>query len=66
MASDDELKHEQVKPASDPPDVTELPDGVDRGAFRMRSALIGATAVLTGRPLPRKRWSWSGRAGRRS
>jgi L-serine dehydratase len=26
----------------------ELPDGVDRRAFMMRSALIGATAVLTG------------------
>jgi len=26
----------------------EIPDGVDRRAFMMRSALIGATAVLTG------------------
>ena len=26
----------------------EIPEGVDRRAFMMRSALIGATAVLTG------------------
>lgn len=29
-----------------------VPDGVDRRAFLMRTALIGATAVLTGRPVP--------------
>jgi len=29
----------------------EVPSGVDRRAFLMRSALIGATAVLTGRPV---------------
>jgi L-serine dehydratase len=29
-----------------------VPGGVDRRAFLMRSALIGATAVMTGRPLP--------------
>ena len=29
----------------------QVPDGVDRRAFLMRSALIGATAVLTGRPV---------------
>ncbi|MCK6370306.1 MAG: L-serine ammonia-lyase [Gammaproteobacteria bacterium] len=29
-----------------------MPEGVDRRAFLMRSALIGATAVLTGRPVP--------------
>jgi L-serine dehydratase len=31
---------------------TEIPEGVDRRAFLMRAALIGATAVLTGRPMP--------------
>lgn len=31
---------------------TDVPEGVDRRAFLMRSALIGATAVLTGRPVP--------------
>ena len=30
----------------------DLPEGVDRRAFLMRTALIGATAVLTGRPVP--------------
>lgn len=30
----------------------DLPAGVDRRAFLMRSALIGATAVLAGRPVP--------------
>jgi L-serine dehydratase len=32
--------------------VADLAPGVDRRAFLMRSALIGATAVLTGRPMP--------------
>jgi hypothetical protein len=27
-----------------------VPDGVDRRTFLMRNALIGATAVITGRP----------------
>jgi L-serine dehydratase len=31
---------------------TEIPEGVDRRAFLMRTALIGATAVLTGRAVP--------------
>ena len=30
------------------PDLTETPPGVDRRAFLMRSATIGAAAVLTG------------------
>ena len=29
-------------------DATEVPDGVDRRAFMMRSALVGAMAVITG------------------
>jgi L-serine dehydratase len=32
-------------------EIGELPVGVDRRSFLMRSALIGATAVLTGRPV---------------
>ena len=29
----------------------EVPDGVDRRAFLMRSALIGATAIILDRPI---------------
>ncbi len=38
-------------PLDTPIDPTDIPAGVDRRAFLMRSALIGATAVLTGRTL---------------
>lgn len=43
---------EPVVSPADELSATRLPDGVDRRAFLMRTALIGATAVLTGRPVP--------------
>ncbi len=39
-------------PLNTPIDPADIPAGVDRRAFLMRSALIGATAVLTGRAVP--------------
>ena len=36
----------------DDPDETEIPAGFDRRAFLMRSAMIGAVAVITGRSVP--------------
>ncbi|MBL8201605.1 MAG: L-serine ammonia-lyase [Chromatiales bacterium] len=38
--------------ATDVPGEASVPAGVDRRAFLMRTAMIGATAVLTGRPVP--------------
>ena len=40
---------------------TEVPKGVDRRAFLMRSAVIGATAVITGRTISAQ----AARSGRR-
>ncbi|HTO09050.1 MAG TPA: L-serine ammonia-lyase [Myxococcota bacterium] len=44
--------------ASEPSDsellATEIPDGVDRRTFLMRSAVVGAATVLTGRPVSAK------------
>jgi len=41
-----------VAPPVSPPETAEVPGGVDRRAFMMRSAVLGAAAVITGRPLP--------------
>src|SRR5687767_9226104 len=38
-------------PSIDPSDSIEVPDGVDRRTFLMRSAVISATAVVTGRAI---------------
>jgi L-serine dehydratase len=37
------------------PDATQVPPGVDRRAFMMRSAVIGAAAVITGCSVPAKK-----------
>jgi L-serine dehydratase len=39
-------------PSIDFSDETEIPAGFDRRSFLMRGALVGAVAVLTGRPVP--------------
>lgn len=51
MSTDDRKDQPSVSPA-DELEATALPEGVDRRAFLMRTALIGATAVLAGRPVP--------------
>ena len=48
-----EKKHDQDDPLAKADDVLspEVPTGVDRRTFFMRSAVIGATAVITGIPI---------------
>ena len=45
-----EKKLDEHDPLGDPEDVisAEVPPGVDRRTFLMRSAVVGATAVITG------------------
>lgn len=51
MNTDDRMDQPIVSPA-DELQAADVPEGVDRRAFLMRTALIGATAVLAGRPVP--------------
>ena len=59
--SDDRVKSQNQPGQLDPDDPLgfveqlaseEVPDGVDRRTFFMRSALIGATAIILDRPVP--------------
>src|SRR5262245_57224634 len=53
MSEKPEQPHDQDDPLGATDDVlpAEVPSGVDRRTFFMRSAVIGATAVMTGIPI---------------
>ena len=46
-----EAKREDLLPSAEGLVSQNISDGVDRRTFLMRSTLIGATAVMTGRPV---------------